>query len=317
MSAVSNSSTWTYRPATGVSGPMINFRDIEVGAPILLASWYWSPDNLNQSQSAPILASNENNSSPYLSIVIPVYNEAERIGASLGELWHWAEARRFTVEIIVVDDGSDDATVTRAADIAARHPSIRVLEVPHRGKANAVLEGLASARGQFVGFMDVDLATPLDTWERCESAFAKGADAVIASREGQGSSRIGEPAYRHAMGRIFNGLVRLLLLPGIHDTQCGFKFFTRTAIDTILPLCRLYTGTGEITRPRVTAFDVELLYIAKRLRYDIVVIPVSWTYGQHTKVNPLTDTLQNVRDVLAVRWHGWHGDYSRPPSSAP
>lgn len=294
---------------------MIDFRDIEVGAPILLAFRYWSSDSLNQSQSVPVPAHLETHSSPHLSIIIPVYNEVDRISASLEELWHWAEARSFTVEIIVVDDGSDDATVSRATDIATRHPSVRVLEVPHRGKANAVLEGLATARGQIVGFMDIDLATPLDTWERCETAFTKGAEVVIASREGEGSSRIGEPAYRHAMGRIFNGLVRLLLLPGIHDTQCGFKFFTRAAIDTILPLCRLYTGSGEITRPRVTAFDVELLYIAKRLRFDIVVLPVSWTYGQHTKVNPVTDTLQNVRDVLVVRWHGWRGHYSRLPTA--
>lgn len=248
--------------------------------------------------------------SPHLSIIIPVYNEADRIGASLAELSHWAEAQRFTVEIIVVDDGSEDGTVTRATEIAAQHPLIQVLGVPHRGKANAVLEGLATARGEIVGFMDVDLATPLNTWARCESAFVKGADVVIASREGEGSSRIGEPGYRHAMGRAFNGLVRLLLLPGIHDTQCGYKFFTRAAIEAILPLCRLYTGSGEITRPRVTAFDVELLYIAKTRCFDIVVIPVSWTYGQHTKVNPFTDTLQNARDVLAVRWHGWRGHYS-------
>jgi hypothetical protein len=112
------------------------------------------------------------------------------------------------------------------------------------------------------------------------------------------------------MGRVFNSLVRLLLLPGIHDTQCGFKFFTRSAIDAMLPVCRLYTGSQVITRPRVTAFDVELLFIARKLEYEIAVIPVSWTYGQHTKVNPVTDTLQNARDVLTVRWHGWRGHYS-------
>jgi len=245
-----------------------------------------------------------------LSVIVPVYNEVHRIGASLVELSRWAEALRFAVEIIVVDDGSEDATVVRATDVAVEHPIIQVVKVPHRGKANAVLEGLAIARGAIVGFMDVDLATPLETWSQCERAFAEGADVVIASREGEGSSRIGEPGYRHAMGRVFNGLVRLLLLPGIHDTQCGYKFFTRDAIGSILPLCRLYTGSGEISRPRVTAFDVELLYIAKTLGCRIVVIPVSWTYGQHTKVNPVTDTLQNARDVIAVRWHGWRGHYS-------
>lgn len=250
------------------------------------------------------------NDPPHLSIVIPVYNEANRMSASLNELSRWAEGQRSAIEIIVVDDGSDDATVARAREIAVNHHHIRVLEVPHRGKANAVLEGLATAQGEIVGFMDVDLATPLTTWEQCETAFANGADVVIGSREGQGSSRIGEPGYRHAMGRVFNGFVRLLLLPDIHDTQCGFKFFTRNAVEAILPLCRLYTGSDVITRPRVTAFDVELLFIARKLGLEIAVVPVSWTYGQHTKVNPVTDTVQNARDVLVVRWHGWRGHYS-------
>jgi hypothetical protein len=111
------------------------------------------------------------------------------------------------------------------------------------------------------------------------------------------------------MGRAFNGLIRMLLLPGIHDTQCGFKFFTREAIPTILPRCQLYRAATVVQRPRVTAFDVELLYIARRQRLEIDVIPITWTYGEHTKVNPLTDTLQNLRDVLEVRWNGWRGRY--------
>ncbi len=195
-------------------------------------------------------------SSPDLSIVIPVYNEAGRIGASLVTLSQWAREQPLAVEIIVVDDGSGDATVAEASKHLDGCPSIRLIKVSHRGKANAVLEGLAVARGEIAGFMDVDLATPLDTWARCETAFGEGADVVIASREGQGSSRIGEPAYRHAMGRVFNALVRLLLLPGIHDTQCGYKFFSRNAIETIFPHCRLYTGSDVVARRRVTAFDV-------------------------------------------------------------
>lgn len=265
---------------------------------------------MDQPSAADSTGSSVQSEVPHLSIVIPVYNEADRIGASLDALSHWISVQRFAVEIIVVDDGSDDATVSKARTHAGGRSFIRVVEVVHRGKANAVLDGLAIARGHFVGFMDVDLATPLETWARCESAFADGADVVIASREGEGSSRIGEPAYRHAMGRVFNALVRLLLLPGIHDTQCGFKFFSRSAMEGILPRCRLYTGLEAVSRPRVTAFDVELLYIARRLGCEITVIPVSWTYGQHTKVNPLTDTLQNARDVLTVRWHGWRGHYA-------
>lgn len=267
---------------------------------------------MKQSSTADSTDSTGKLGPPHLSVVIPVYNESGRIGSSLVTLSRWAAAQRFPVEIIVVDDGSDDTTVAEARQHVTRHPFIRVLDKPHRGKANAVLEGLAAAGGQIVGFMDVDLATPLDTWTLCQAAFADGADVVIASREGPGSSRLGEPAYRHAMGRVFNAIVRLLLLPGVHDTQCGFKFFTRAARDAILPQCRLYASSEVVTRPRVTAFDVELLYIARLLGFKIAVVPVSWTYGEHTKVNPLTDTLQNARDVLMVRWHGWRGRYSRP-----
>jgi len=264
---------------------------------------------LNEPSAADSTDSSVQSDVPHLSIVIPVYNEADRIAASLEALSQWVSGQQFAVEIIIVDDGSEDATVRGARAHADGRSFIRVIEVAHRGKANAVLEGLGVARGQIAGFMDVDLATPLDTWAEAERAFADGADIVIASREGEGSTRIGEPAYRHAMGRVFNALVRVLLLPGIHDTQCGFKFFSRSAMEEILPLCRLYAGSEVVSRPRVTAFDVELLYVAKRLGCEIAVIPVSWTYGQHTKVNPLTDTLQNARDVLTVRWHGWRGDY--------
>ncbi|MDQ3539188.1 MAG: glycosyltransferase, partial [Chloroflexota bacterium] len=162
---------------------------------------------MNQSRVAHATTPKEHHGFPHLSIIIPVYNEADRIDTSLVELSQWAAAQRFTVEIIVVDDGSEDATVAKATRIAKEHPLIRVLEVPHRGKANAVLEGFATAYGAIVGFMDVDIATPLNTWRQCEAAFANGADVVIASREGEGSSRIDEPGYRHAMGRVFNGLV--------------------------------------------------------------------------------------------------------------
>jgi glycosyltransferase involved in cell wall biosynthesis len=208
-----------------------------------------------------------------------------------------------------VDDGSVDETVSIATGVATSHSCIKVIPAKHMGKANAVLTGLAAARGTYAGFCDVDLATPLETWEACRAAFGNGADVAIASREGIEAVRIGEPWYRHAMGRAFNGLVRLLLLPGIDDTQCGFKFFSRRALDVILPRHQLYRHASEVSRPRVTAFDVELLFIARRHGMNIAVIPITWTYGEHTKVNPVTDTLQNLRDVLQVRWNGWRGRY--------
>jgi glycosyltransferase involved in cell wall biosynthesis len=260
-----------------------------------------SPSEFDRAQPGTI--------SPTLSIVIPVYNETGRIEACLDQLVAWSCNRPEAIEILVVDDGSEDDTVALASRWAVQHSNLRVIAVPHRGKANAVLTGLELATGDIAGFCDVDLATPLDTWDACKAALDGGADVAIASREGIGATRIGEPWYRHAMGRAFNGLIRLLLLPGIHDTQCGFKFFTRDALDVILPRHRLYRNVDAVSRPRVTAFDVELLFIARRHQLKIAIIPITWTYGEYTKVNPITDTLQNVRDVLKVRWNGWRGRY--------
>lgn len=245
-----------------------------------------------------------------LSIVIPVYNEEDRLEACVLAIQAFFEKHRISGEILVVDDGSRDRTGPIANRLAHEFPNVRALEELHRGKARAVISGLRASTGAFVGFSDVDLATPLETWIECHQAFIRDADVAIASREGRGAIRIGEPWYRHAMGRVFNGLTRLLLLPSIHDTQCGFKFFTRDAIEKILPRCRLYTEASVVNRPRVTAFDVELLYIARRQGLRITVIPVTWTFGAHSKINPITDTLQNLLDVLNVRLNGWRGRYT-------
>lgn len=247
---------------------------------------------------------------PEISVVIPVFNESARIAHSLERVWRYFTTNASSVEIIFVDDGSRDDTVALARHFAATHPEVHILAERHRGKAAAVLSGMEVARGSIVGFMDVDLATPLDTWERCREAIANGAGVAIGSREGAGSERVKEPWYRHAMGRVFNGLVQLLLLPGIHDTQCGFKFFTRDAIDDILPRQRLYRDANVVQMPRVTAFDVELLYIARKHGHEIAVIPVTWHYGDHSKVNPITDTLQNALDIIKVRRNSWLGRYA-------
>lgn len=257
----------------------------------------------------PLSGTAPQSSFPDVSLVIPVYNESARIGPCLEQLTAWIARRPESFEIIVVDDGSKDDTALIADRWARSHGDITLLQEPHRGKANAVIAGMSFARGTIVGFLDVDLATPIETWDACAVEFQRGADIVIASREGIGATRIGEPWYRHAMGRAFNGMIRLLLLPGIHDTQCGFKFFTRRALAVILPRTHLYRRSEAISRPRVTAFDVELLFIAKQHQLRTSIIPVTWTYGEHTKVNPLTDTLQNLRDVLQVRINGWLGRY--------
>jgi dolichyl-phosphate beta-glucosyltransferase len=253
---------------------------------------------------------------PRLSIVVPAYNEATRLPATLRALAAYAARFPGGVEVLVVDDGSTDGT----ADVAARFAPpeatdppwrLRVLREPHRGKAATVRAGVLQARGEYVLFCDADLATPVEEFNRFLPWLEQGCDVVIGSREGVGAVRQAEPFYRHLMGRVFNRLVQLLVVPGIEDTQCGFKCFTRTAAQQIFTRVRLY---GDRARPvkgsMVTAFDVEVLYLARRLGYRVQVVPVRWRYVPGSKVRPVADTLRMLWDVLRVWANGRFGRYA-------
>jgi glycosyltransferase involved in cell wall biosynthesis len=233
----------------------------------------------------------------------------DRIGDSLDELADYVRNNDDSTEVIIVDDGSTDNTPALVEDRRSSFEHLRLIRLTHGGKARAVLAGLEVATGDIVGFMDADLATPLDELSNVFARIEGSAAVVIGSREEPGSIRIGEPGYRHVMGRAFNFIVRTLLLPTIHDSQCGFKFMTRDARDQILPGMRLYSSQSQLEAPQVTAFDVELLYIARQRDLKIVAIPVTWSYGTHSKVNPIRDTFQNIRDVGRVWLNGKRGLY--------
>jgi glycosyltransferase involved in cell wall biosynthesis len=238
---------------------------------------------------------------PSLSLIIPAYNEAARIGGTVREAVAWLTSQPFATELIVVDDGSDDATADVAEQTVAELERGQVLRIAHGGKAAAVRAGMLAATGEQIAFSDADLATPLAYLSQLRVALAGGCDVAIGSREGAGARRIGEPTYRHLMGRLFNGLVRLLLVPGVHDTQCGFKLFRAEVAGDLLRRARLYRDGGQtISGPRVTAFDVELLTIARLKGYRICPVPVVWSYGEGSKVRPARDTWHNVRDVVNV-----------------
>jgi glycosyltransferase involved in cell wall biosynthesis len=237
---------------------------------------------------------------PYLSLIIPAYNEGTRLGTTLRTVVGYLSAQAYTWELLVVDDGSDDDTLALARTFADEYPAapISVIANPHRGKAYAVRTGVGAARGKLVGFTDADLATPIDTVGSAIEQFAAGADVVIGSREGIGAVRRDEPAYRHLMGRVFNGLVQIVALPGIQDTQ------------TIFAATRLYDEQAAAPQgPAVTGFDVELLFLARRYHYRIAEVPVVWQYVAESKVNPLRDTLRNFRDLLMVRINSVRGYY--------
>jgi len=247
---------------------------------------------------------------PSLSLVIPAYNEAARISSTIAAARSFLAAQLYESELIIVDDGSTDATASLAETALAGLEAGHLVARPHAGKAAALRAGLAAASLDQVAFSDADLATPLTHLADLRAAIAAGCDIAIGSREGTGARRLGEPMYRHLMGRGFNLIVRALLLPDINDTQCGFKLFRRPAITAILERGRLYRDTGTITGPRVTAFDAELLVVGRQLGYRICPIPVVWRYGRHSKVQPAHDTWHNLRDVILVRWNLWRGHYN-------
>ncbi len=259
--------------------------------------------------TAPSTRADTLDDEPSLSIVIPAYNESARLDGCLRDVFAFVQARAGTTEVLLVDDGSSDDTLLRAQAFAAGSGALRVLAEAHRGKAAAVEAGMLAATGSVILFMDADLATPLSYTETLIARIDAGADVAIASREGVGARRVGEPIHRHLMGRAFNLLVQALLLPGIQDTQCGFKAFRRDAAHEILQRTLLYRGSGLARGARVTAFDVELLYVARRLDQRIDVVPVVWSAGSDSKVNPILDTWINLTDVFEIRVNGWRGRY--------
>ena len=245
-----------------------------------------------------------------LSVIVPAFNEERRLPGTLAAAYAYLSAQNWQWELLVADDGSDDRTPEIAREWSERDSRIRLLHLPHRGKAAAVRSGILAATGAYVVFTDADLSTPIDYLDPALRLLREGWDIVIGSREGVLARRIGEPWHRHAMGRIYNRLVQWLLLPGIDDTQCGFKGFRRdVALDLFQRMLLYRDGQRPIRGPRVTGFDVEVLYIARRRGYRIAVLPVTWRHVEGSKVRPLVDGLLMLRDVLAVRVNAWRGAY--------
>jgi len=239
--------------------------------------------------------------SPLLTIVIPAYNEERRLPTTLPRVVAFAEAQDYPVDVLVVDNASTDRTSDVARHIAAEHPIISLLYQPIRGKGAAVRKGMLEGRGEYLFICDADLAMPIEEVSKFLPPTLSNYDVAIASREARGAVRHNEPWYRHVMGRVFNLLVRLLAVPAIQDTQCGFKCFHREAARDIF--------TTQIVDG--WAFDVEILYIARRRGYRIVEVPIHWYYGQGSRVSPIRDSINMVMEVLRIRRHGRVGLYER------
>jgi dolichyl-phosphate beta-glucosyltransferase len=247
-----------------------------------------------------------------LSIIIPAYNEESRLPGTVRETQQHLETLDLDWEIIIADDGSIDGTPDIASDIAAVDPRVRHLRLPHGGKATAVRAGVRAANGTSIIFTDADLATPISYVNDAYRLLSEGWDVVIGSREGTGSERLNEPMMRHWMGRVYNYIVQAVLLPGIKDTQCGFKGFRRNiALDLFSNLVLYPDGGKEVTGPLVTGFDVEILFLARKRGYSIYELPVIWQHISGSKVRPGIDGILMVKDVLQVRYNAMRGRYGR------
>lgn len=249
---------------------------------------------------------------PYLSLIIPAYNEERRLGRTLDSVSAYLSRQPYPYEILVVDDGSRDGTLQVARGFQRRQLAVRVLAQEHRGKGFAVRRGMLAARGEVILFSDADLAVPMRELERLLPYLEDGYDVVIGSREGFGARRIGEPAYRHLMGRVFNLIIRSVTVPGIQDTQCGFKLFRGEIVQSLFGALRIYGDHAPpVRRATVTAgFDVEVLYLARKMRLRIKEVPVEWRFGTESKVDPMRDSFRALRDIVRVRWQDLRGMYN-------
>ncbi|HXV99348.1 MAG TPA: dolichyl-phosphate beta-glucosyltransferase, partial [Anaerolineae bacterium] len=219
--------------------------------------------------------------------------------ATLPQVIEFIEAQSYKAEVLVVDDGSRDRTAEIVRSFAAKYPNVHLLQPGRGGKGHAVKAGMLQAQGEYAFLCDADLAMPITELPKFLPPQRNSYQIAIGSREGVGAVRYNEPGYRHFMGRVFNGLVKLLAVPGFEDTQCGFKCFHCSVISDLFSM-QTINGFG---------FDVEVLYIALKRGYKIVEVPIHWYYQPESKVHPLKDTIRMVRDMLIVRRNDQMGLY--------
>ncbi len=244
---------------------------------------------------------------PYLSVILPAYNEEDnlRIGV-LDSVYDYLSAQDYSWEIIFVNDGSSDKTLEIAQAFSKNHPKFRVLDEIHKGKAAAVIAGMLDAKGEIILFTDTDQATPIDQIEKFFLKFKTGNDIVIGSRSG----REGAPIVRKAMAYGFSVLRNLVLRLPYKDTQCGFKAFKSDAAKKIFEKLKIFKGGETASGASVSAgFDLEVLYIARKLGLKVAEVPVEWHHKEGTKVNPIKDSWEGLRDLLRVRLNALQGKY--------
>jgi glycosyltransferase involved in cell wall biosynthesis len=240
---------------------------------------------------------------PYLSIVIPAYNESARIEQTLDRVMACIDAQGWDAEVLVVDDGSRDGT----PDIVARwmkvFPRLHLIQNPgNRGKGYSVRNGLLQAAGEIVMFTDADLSAPMEEAERLIAALVGGADVAIGSRwMDRTRQTIQQPLYRQFFGRCFNWITRTVMGLPFKDTQCGFKAFRRPVAQVIFRLQRIERW----------GFDPEILFIARKLRYTVREVPVSWGHDERSRISYLKDGLKMLEEMAYIRYNSVFGRYDK------
>lgn len=235
----------------------------------------------------------------FLSIIIPAYNESNRLPSTLEKIDNYLKRQSYLAEVLVVENGSQDNTFELAQAFASQHPTFRALHETRRGKGLAVQRGMLETRGTYRFMCDADLSMPIEEVARFIPPALTDFDIAIASREAPGAIRYNEPPYRHIGGRLINLMIRILALPGLQDTQCGFKCFDAKVAEDLF---KHQTLSG-------LSFDVELLYIARLRNYKIIELPIPWYFNADSKVNALKDAIKMGKDILRIRVNQWQGRY--------
>ncbi|MYD08519.1 MAG: glycosyltransferase family 2 protein [Chloroflexi bacterium] len=236
-------------------------------------------------------------------MVIPAHNEASRLPPSLAQINGFLDQQDFSAEVIIVENGSSDRTYEVAQEAARESDRIRVLQSPKgiRGKGLAVKQGMLAANGDWRFMCDADLSMRIEDLAGFLPPQTHGYDIVIASREAPGAESVGEPEYRHIMGRVATFIIKLAAIKDYEDTQCGFKLFSANVAEDLFRVQRM-NGIG---------FDVELLYIAKRRGYRVKELPITWYYDPYSTMRLWDDSVQLLREIWEIRRNWRQGLYER------
>ena len=238
-----------------------------------------------------------------ISVIIPAFNEEHRLPGTLESVYEYLNAKKADFEIVVVDDGSDDGTAEFVRSYSSNHPQVRVISyTQNRGKGYAVRIGMLDSDGDYVIYNDADGSSPIEEIDKLIASIDSGNDIAFGSRAKPDEKRKVEAlAYRKYIGNTFNLIVQTLLLKGIHDTQCGFKMFTRKAAQDIFSVARM---DGF-------AFDVEILYIGRLRKYKMEEVPINWSNVDGSKVNVFIDSPKMFFETLKIAYAAWTGKYKR------